>query len=78
MSILCPVLLEVVDLPGVHPGGEDGAAGVEAVLEQQHHRAQDHAEDRQQVNMDLDNIRAVNDPSRRSHLRHYNIIVVPS
>ena len=54
VTILCPVLLEVVDLPGVHPGGEDGAAGVEAVLEQQHHRAHDDTEDGQQVYMDLD------------------------
>ena len=55
MSILCPVFPQVVDLSGIHPGGEDGAAGVEAVLEQQHHRAHDNTENRQQVNMDLDN-----------------------
>ena len=73
VSILCPVFPQVVDLSRVHPGGEDGAAGVEGVLEQQHHRAHDDAEDCQQVNMDLDNntvglgviIRPRNQPSRR-------------
>ena len=55
VSILCPVFPQVVDLSRIHPGGEDGTAGVEAVLEQQHHRAHDDAENRQQVNMDLDN-----------------------
>ena len=73
VSILCPVFPQVVDLSRVHPGGEDGAAGVEGVLEHQHHRAHDDAEDCQQVNMDLDNntvglgviIRPRNQPSRR-------------
>ena len=55
VSILCPVFPEVVDLSRIRPGGEDGAAGVEGVLEQQHHRAHDDTEDCQQVNMDLDN-----------------------
>ena len=55
VAILCPVFPQVVDLSGIHPGGEDGAAGVEGVLEHQHHRAHDDAEDCQQVNMDLDN-----------------------
>ena len=73
VSILCPVFPQVVDLSRIHPGGEDGAAGVEGVLEHQHHRAHDDTENRQQVNMDLDNnivglrvnIRPRNQPSRR-------------
>ena len=55
VAILCPVFPQVVDLSRIHPGGEDRAAGVEGVLEHQHHRAHDNAENRQQVNMDLDN-----------------------
>ena len=54
VSILCPVFPQVVDLSRIHPGGEDGAAGVEGVLEHQHHRAHDDTEDCHQVYMDLD------------------------